>query len=158
MNPGDWENCVPQNIKIFETIYNPVTKENVVGSFAKYTVGRNRLIIYAGVMQNSDYNFAQCLEIDPVLGSVINRSGGKFNTGGEGYFSFPANLSSQNYRITKINNSNITGPGNVQVVRFSKGPEVAVGNIVNTASNQIYVEKKNLSFSLYSVIEMEAVE
>lgn len=45
MNPGDWTNCVPENIKAFEVVHNEGTGEDVTGSYSIYNATLNDVIL-----------------------------------------------------------------------------------------------------------------
>ena len=74
MNPGDWENCVPENIKAFEVVHNKGTGEDVTGSYGlldmtntdtvrSYLVGASgRTGSSSGTINGSCF----CVEFNPI--------------------------------------------------------------------------------------------
>lgn len=77
MNPGDWTNCVPENIKAFETVYNEGTKENVTGSYGLLdmtnTDSIKSYLVGGGVRvgSGSSQGAVFCVEFNPVDNALL---------------------------------------------------------------------------------------
>ena len=153
MNPGDWENCVPENIKIGSTVLNEATKENVNGSFGTICGNPKNIILTYTCSRGTTSTVYQDVGITSV------NSNGTYNFGTKRYYkeqgtSFTINLPTEatgNYLITYIITTSDT------LVRVNS-EVISVGQIINGMSAINISSVSTASTLNYTLIGLEAVE
>ena len=153
MNPGDWENCVPENIKIGSTVLNEATEENVNGSFGTICGNPKNIILTYTCSRGTTSTVYQYVGITSV------NSNGTYNFGTKRYYddqgtSFTINLPTEatgNYLITYIITTSDT------LVRVNS-EVISVGQIISGMSTINIRSVSTASTLNYALIGLEAVE
>ena len=156
MNPGDWENCVPENIKAFETFYNEATKENVMGSYSIYNATLNDVILTLTAGKGTTSTTYASLSyscINPETG--VSNWSSVYLTDDSSFTSrtLPKAMIGKTYIVRKISRSReclryYNGSG---YVVFNEGETISIVN--NTRLSENYAPP----WPCYEVIDLEEV-
>ena len=167
MNPGDWTNCVPENIKAFETVYNEATKENVTGSYGLLDMtnnASNKTYIVAGWGFSTGASTTSgkciCVSFDPSTGEQLEFQGLNFNNSSPA-FNYITSMRNKSYIVRKIysyNGSRIDIFTNNAWITPNEGATIVFNNTSQTALvfKLITVGGANIGYGTY--ISLEEVE
>lgn len=156
MNPGDWTNCVPENIKAFETVYNEATKENVTGSYSIYNATLNDVILtYTAGKGTTSTTYVSLSYscINPETGvsnwsSVYLTEDSSFSGR-----SLPVEMIGKTYIVRKINKS-------IDCLKYYNGTNYVVfreGETISIVNNTMLSGNYTSPWPCYEVIDLEEV-